>query len=102
MGFSANVRFVDEKGYSGLTGNELLLRVPGLTEYGCVFVVDETAMSTAEHHLRVLDPPNPRGRTFRVIPPLAWAVENNLSISNMDYSEFADMADPEGVFRGFK
>jgi len=30
-----------------------------------------------------------------------WSVENNLSISNMDFSDFADSADADGVFRGF-
>ena len=102
MGFSANVRFIDEKGYINLTGQELLQSVPGLTEYGCVFVADDTAMSDMEHHLLVLDPFNPKGRTFRVIPSLAWAVENNLSLSNMDYSEFVDAADPDGILRGLK
>ena len=28
-------------------------------------------------------------------------VENNLSISNMDFYEFADNADADGIFRGF-
>jgi len=102
MGFYANVRFIEEEDYSGLTGQELLKWLPDLKEYGCVFVADETAMSTAEHHLLVLDPYNPTGNTFRVIPSLAWAVENNLSLTNMDYSEFADAADSDGVLRGFK
>jgi len=102
MGFSANVRFIDERQYSGLTGQELLQRVPGLSQYGCIFVADATAMSTVEHHLLVLDPSNPKGKTFRVIPSEAWGVENNLSLANMDYSEFADSADSDGVFRGFK
>jgi hypothetical protein len=26
---------------------------------------------------------------------------NALSLANMDYSEFADSAEPDGVFRGF-
>ena len=102
MGFSANVRFIDERQYSGLTGQELLQSIPGLNQYGCVFVADAAAMSTTEHHLLVLDPYDPKGKTFRVIPAEAWGVENNLSIANMDYSEFADSADPDGVFRGFK
>jgi hypothetical protein len=102
MGFSANVRFIDEEQYSGLAGQELLQRVPGLTEYGCVFVADAIAMSSVEHHLLVLDPSNPKGMTFRVVPSEAWGVENNLSLANMDYSEFADSVDPDGVFRGFK
>ncbi len=102
MGFSAHVQFVDDRQYSGLTGQELLQRFPGLDEYGCVLVADAMAMSTAEHHLLVLDPSNPEGETFRVIPSEAWGVENNLSLANMDYSEFADSADPDGVFRGLK
>ena len=102
MGFSANVRFVNEKRYSGLTGQELLQSIPSLNEYGCVFVADAMTMSTAEHHLLVLDPFNPTGETFRVIPSEAWGVENNLSLANMDYIEFADSADSDGVFRGFK
>lgn len=32
IGFSANVRFIDEKQYSGLTGEELLQRIPSLNE----------------------------------------------------------------------
>ncbi len=102
MGFSANVRFIDETQYSGLTGQELLKRVPGLTEYGCVFVADATSMSSVEHHLLVLDPSNPKGTTFRVIPSEAWGIENNLSLANMDYGEFAVSADSDGVFRGLK
>jgi hypothetical protein len=59
-------------------------------------------MSAAEHHLLVLDPFNPTGETFRVIPSEAWGVENNLSLANMDYIEFVDSSDSDGVFRGFK
>ena len=102
LGFSANLRFIADQQYNGLTGQELLQRVPGLDQYGCIFVADATAMSSEEHHLLVLDPFDPNGKTFRVIPAQAWAVENNLALANMDYSEFADAADPDGVFRGFK
>ena len=102
MGFSANVRFLDDRQYSELTGQELLQRISGLNKFGCIFIADATAMSSTEHHLLVLDPSNPTGKTFRVIPSEAWGVENNLSIANMDYSEFSDLADPDGVFRGIK
>jgi hypothetical protein len=74
MGFSANVRFIDEEQYSGLTGQEVLQRVSGLTEYGCVFVADAIAMSSVEHHLLVLDPSNPEWMTFRVVLSEAWGV----------------------------
>ena len=102
LGFSANVRFIDELQYNGLAGQELLQKAPDLDQYGCIFVADATAISAEEHHLLVLDPYNPNGQTFRVIPAQAWAVENNLSLANMDYSEFVEAADLNGVFRGFK
>jgi hypothetical protein len=31
-----------------------------------------------------------------------WSVENNLSIANMGFDEFADAVYKDGVFRGFK
>lgn len=102
LGFSANVQFIDDPLYDGLSGQEALRSLPDPQAYGCVFVADSTAMSAAEHHVLVLDPYNPEGQTFRVIPSEAWGVENNLAIANMDYSEFAGAADPDGVFRGFK
>jgi hypothetical protein len=30
-----------------------------------------------------------------------WSVENNLSIANMEFGEFAGNLDQDGVFRGF-
>ncbi len=102
LGFAANVRFIDDRQYDGWSGQDLLQGLPDLADYGCVFVADSAAMSSAEHHLLVLDPFNPDGPTFRVIPLEAWGVENNLAIANMDYSEFAGAADADGVFRGFK
>jgi hypothetical protein len=102
MGFSTNVQFIDDRQYNGLSGQELLRKLPDLVDYGCVFVADAAAISSPEHDLLVLDPSNPEGETFRVIPAEAWSVENNLSLANMDYGEFMDSADPDGVFRGFK
>ncbi len=102
MGFSANVQLIDDPQYDGVTGQELLQSIPDADAYGCIFVADAAAMSSDEHPLLVLDPLNPDGQTFRVIPSEAWGVENNLSLANMDYSEFTAAADADGVFRGFK
>jgi hypothetical protein len=30
-----------------------------------------------------------------------WSIENNISLGNMDWEEFAEAADYDGVFRGF-
>jgi hypothetical protein len=37
-----------------------------------------------------------------VIPAEMWAVENNLSTANMGFEEFANGADPDGVYRGLR
>jgi len=42
-----------------------------------------------------------RGRTFRAIPSQIQGIKNNLSIANMDFFEFADNVDADGIFRGF-
>jgi hypothetical protein len=31
-----------------------------------------------------------------------WEVENNLSIANMGFEEFANAVDKDGIFRGFQ
>jgi hypothetical protein len=65
------------------------------------FVVDATTIRDPESPVLVIDLRHEPGRTFRVIPAYTWSVENNLSMSNMDFFEFADAAGHDGVFRGF-
>jgi hypothetical protein len=42
------------------------------------------------------------GRTFRCAAREVASIEANLAIANMDFSDFADSLDDEGVFRGFE
>lgn len=67
-----------------------------------VFVADRRSHDDAEHSILVVDLLETSMRCFRVIPQEAWGVENNLSLANMDFDEFALAADDDGVFRGFK
>ena len=41
------------------------------------------------------------GRTFRSIPSEVEPIVANLSVANMDFAEFADNTNPDGIFRGF-
>ena len=43
----------------------------------------------------------PVGRTFRSIPSEVETIVANLTLANMDFAEFADNADSDGIFRGF-
>lgn len=72
-----------------------------MTYHRFVFLVDNVTISDPETPLVALDLLHEPGRWFRVVPAEMWSVENNLSIANMDFFEFAEAADPDGVFRGF-
>lgn len=99
-GFVADVDCVSDASYEGLTADQLVERARGGTRT-FAFLVDRKTLTHAEHPVLVVDLYDRPGRTFRVIPSEMWGVENNLALANMDYHEFADNVDPDGVFRGF-
>ena len=100
-GFLAGVDCISDPAFDGLTVEQLIALAPRSGHYSFVFVVDRLALTDPEMPVLVVDLYDEPGRTFRVIPREMWGVENNLSIANMDYAEFAESADPDGVFRGF-
>ncbi len=99
-GFAANVTFVSDPAFAGLTA-EQVTALPRAGYRGFVFLVDRVTITDPEMPVVVVDLLREPGRWFRVVPAELWGVENNLSIANMDFAEFADHADPDGVFRGF-
>jgi len=99
--FYASVSFVDNATFRNLTERELLERVPVDFGHSFLMIVDKTAARSPEFPILVMDLHRERGRTFRAGPSEIQSIQNNLSISNMDFDEFADSADADGVFRGF-
>jgi hypothetical protein len=97
--FSANVEFIDDKEYEGLSIDELRNLIPEDYIHAFMGVVDQTAINNPEHPLLVVN--LPEGGELRVIPTQIAAIENNLSTANMDFEEFADAAAEDGIFRGF-
>jgi hypothetical protein len=92
------------EGDEGLALEQLIALAPTGDQCGChavAFIADVTTFSDAEQPVLVVDLNEQPGRTFRVIPRELWGIENNLSIANMDYDDFAKSADADGVFRGF-
>ncbi|MCA9802295.1 MAG: hypothetical protein KC777_09925, partial [Cyanobacteria bacterium HKST-UBA02] len=60
---------------------------------------DEFALSQPEFPVLFIDLFDTPGRELRVIARAVQNVENNLSISNMDFEEFAESADADGIYR---
>ena len=99
-GFFAYVEFVDDRAFKDLTV-EQLVRLRDDLSMSYAIVADAVTMSAADHPLLIVDLISELGRTFRAVPSAIQSIENNLSITNMDFWQFADNVDADGVFRGF-
>ena len=99
--FRANVDFLDDQVYADITKNQLLTLIPANYGHSFIIIVDQTAMSQPEHALLIVDLYEGSGNEFRAIPMQVQGIENNLSIANMDFEEFAAAVDEDGIFRGF-
>jgi hypothetical protein len=99
--FHSYVEFIESAEYRDLSVEELLQTLPPDYEHNLLFVVDGTCVSKPDFPILVVDLCKSRGRSFRAVPTQIQSIENNLSIANMDFEEFAEAADENGIFRGF-
>ena len=99
--FYAYVEFLEDSDYRNLTKEELLAIVPRDYNHSFLFVVDRAAVISPDFAMLAVDLVEARGRSFRTIPSRIQSIENNLSIANMDFGEFAESVDEDGIFRGF-
>jgi len=99
--FRAYVWFVSDPDFDGLSIDTLISLGRRDPNRSFMFVVDRISLTDAEHPILVLDLADEPEPSFRVVPREMWSVQNNLSIANMDWSDFAESADADGVFRGF-
>lgn len=101
--FVAYVRFLDDRAYDGASKDEVTrLFGPGGVDHSFVIVADPMTMSHPEHPLLVIDLLDDAHRDFRAVATAVQAIENNLSIANMDFEDFADAVDADGIFRSFR
>lgn len=120
MGYSfyAHVRYVSDQQFAGMQPKELVHALPDDYPGFFCFVADDKTFASNEHPILVVgfspdsldikdyertpsQTPLADIKSFRAVPATIQGIENNLSISNMDFEEFADTVDADGVFRGF-
>jgi len=99
--FRANVEFIDDLDFADISKDQLLEILPTDYNHSFIIVVDQTAISHPEHPLLIIDLFDRSVHKFRALPTQIQGIENNLSIANMDFEEFADFVDEDGIFRGF-
>ena len=100
MGFRAYLTCVSDPSCDGLTVDQIVAMASRGGDHTYLFVADRRSMADPEHPVLVVDLWEEPGRTFRVIPYKMCSVENNLSIANCEFADFADDVDADGVFRG--
>jgi hypothetical protein len=102
-GPSAIVEFLDDPSYRDITVQQFL-ELGREEEDARTFLLltDRQTLASDEYPILVLElAEEGRGRTFRVVADELWGVAANLDMANMDFEEFADAVDEDGVFRGF-
>lgn len=102
FGFSAYVHCLSDPQYEGLGVEQLPEHLALDSDHTFVFLADTVTFSHLDRPILVVDLYEEPLKSFRVIPSELWAVENNLSIANMDFIEFAGALDADGIFRGFE
>jgi len=99
--FIFDMKIVDDCSNSGATIEKVMAALPEDYPHSFIMVADNIAISQPDYPLLVVDLLEERGRQFRAIATQIASIENNLSIANMGFEEFAGEVDEKGVFRGF-
>src|SRR5512146_2227648 len=90
--FGANVQYLDDKAFADLDKGQIMSLLPKNYDHSFLIVADQLTISNPEHPLLIIDLFAEPGRDFRAVPSQIQAIENNLSIANMDFEEFAGAA----------
>jgi hypothetical protein len=99
--FIFGMEFLDDRENGGASVEQLMAALPEDYPHSFMVVADNLAVTRADHPLLVVDLFEERGREFRALAMHVSSIENNLSIANMGFEEFANAVDESGVFRGF-
>ncbi len=116
MEFFAYVRYVSDEKYRDKAAREVVVSLPDDYPGMFCFIVDRECVENPEHPVLVVgfypsddesfdrqprETPEADIATFRALPSQIQGIQNNLSIANMDFEDFASAVDDDGVFRGF-
>jgi hypothetical protein len=105
-GFGADVEFVDDPTLTGLDEASIVDAIPraypNQYRHPVMFVIDSVTVSLPDHPLLVIDlREEDAANAFRSVPRQIQSIQNNLSLANLDFTDFAAATDADGVFRGF-
>jgi hypothetical protein len=104
-GFQAWIVFLEDRGLEGLGDDALAERMPrdypSGYQHPVVFIVDRVTITDPERPILVISSYDEHPGRFRCLPSTVQAIQNNLTLANLDFVDFAGAVDGDGVFRGF-
>lgn len=98
-GFTANVQIVEDAALAVRDASDLAAEARTNSALSLCVFADRTTMAGRDHALLCIDLHSLS--SLRVVPEALWSIENNVSIGNMDFTEFVGAAGADGIFRGF-
>lgn len=99
--FEAYVKYINDPQFEDLDIFQLPKFRTEQTSQNFILLIDKETSLHPEYPINCIDLYDEFGRSFRVIPSEVWGITANLSMANMDFYEFADNVDSDGIFRGF-
>lgn len=115
--FESSNQFVDDPAFDGATADEVLAAAEGKAKPSAVFLADAVTMREPHPLLAIStltqqdaeddDHVNSEmefGREFRLVPTAVSEMHVNLTIANLDFSDFSGWAyrQEDGIHRGFR
>ncbi|MEM0915190.1 MAG: hypothetical protein AAGK09_11340 [Planctomycetota bacterium] len=101
-GLQADVTAIDDRAFEGMMAEALLAALPEESGQAILLVADRQTIQSADHPILIIDLIQSPGRSFRSIPSEIQTIENNLSLANCDWEDFANNVDSDGIYRGIK
>jgi hypothetical protein len=102
FGFIAYVNFVYDTNFANASIEDIVAQFRNSKNHTFLFVANKETFTHPENPVLVIDLiERAEIRTMKAIPEAIQGIENNLSIANMDFSDFAENVDSDGIFRNF-
>ena len=101
MEYQSPLEIINDRDFAYFTPEKLYKAIPKESDQACLLMADEKTFTHPEHPILVVDLIDQPGQMFRAIPSQIQTIEANLAIANMDWEDFADGIDEDGIFRGF-
>ena len=100
-GFRAYAQVVDDATLREATWQDLRGAALDLEHRAAVLFIADRAALWGDHPIQVVDLSRDSRPPFRCLARELWGVDNNLNLANMDWEDYADNVEADGIYRGF-